>query len=79
VLRPENLTALRRSGRLFFLDRSIEKLIATADRPLSSDAEALRRRYAERYDLYCAACDVRVDGDGDAEDVAAEIEREWMR
>ena len=79
MLRPENLTALRRSGRLFFLDRSREKLIATADRPLSSDAEALRRRYAERYDLYCAACDVRVDGDGDAEEVAAEIEREWMR
>ena len=53
VLREENLRALRRSGRLIFLDRSPDKLTATADRPLSADQEALRRRYAERYDLYC--------------------------
>lgn len=33
ILRPENVTALRRSGRLVFLDRSPEKLIATAAVP----------------------------------------------
>ena len=49
------------SGRLIFLDRSPDNLTATADRPLSADQEALRRRYAERYDLYCAAADLRVD------------------
>ena len=78
ILRPENVTALRRTGRLFFLDRSPENLTATADRPLSADPEALRRRYAERYDLYCAAADVRVDGNGSVEAVAALIEKEWM-
>lgn len=76
ILRPENVTALRRSGRLVFLDRSPEKLIATADRPLASDREALRRRYEERYDLYCAAADLHIDGDGTVEETAQRIEKE---
>lgn len=79
ILRPENITALRRSGRLVFLDRSPEKLIATADRPLASDREALRRRYEERYDLYCAAADLHIDGDGTVEETAQRIEKEWMK
>ena len=79
ILRPENVTALRRSGRLVFLDRSPEKLIATADRPLASDREALRRRYEERYDLYCAAADLHIDGDGTVEEPAQRIEKEWMK
>ena len=73
----ENLHALRRSGRLVFLDRSLDKLTAAADRPLSADTDALRCRYAERYDLYCAAADLRVDGDGTPEETAAQIEKEW--
>lgn len=77
ILRPENLRALRRTGRLVFLDRSPDKLTATADRPLSADPEALRRRYEERYDIYCAAADLRVNGDGSPEDTAERIEREW--
>ena len=79
ILRPENVTALRRSGRLVFLDRSPEKLIATADRPLASDREALRRRYEERYDLYYAAADLHIDGDGTVEETAQRIEKEWMK
>ena len=79
ILRPENVTALRRSGRLVFLDRSPEKLLATADRPLASDREALRRRYEERYDLYCAAADLHIDGDGTVEETAQRIEKEWMK
>ena len=77
VLRPENLRALRRTGRLVLLDRSPDKLTATADRPLSADPEALRRRYEERYDIYCAAADLRVNGDGSPEDTAERIEKEW--
>ena len=77
ILRPENLRALRRTGRLVFLDRSPDKLTATADRPLSADPEALRRRYEERYDIYCAAADLRVNGDGSPEDTAEWIEKEW--
>lgn len=55
------------------------QVIATADRPLASDREALRRRYEERYDLYCAAADLHIDGDGTVEETAQRIEKEWMK
>ena len=78
ILRRENLTALRRNGLLVFLDRPIEQLTATVDRPLASDREALRRRYEERYALYCAAADVYIKNDGSPEEAADQIERQWQ-
>ena len=61
VLRDDTVRRLRRNGVLVFLDRPLSSLLATPDRPLSSDVESLRRRYEERYDRYLAVCDVRVD------------------
>ena len=61
ILREENVNVLRANGRLCFLDRPLEALVTTADRPLSSDREKLRQRYNERYDLYRAAADYTVD------------------
>ncbi len=61
VLNGENVRALRENGMIVFLDRPLEKLVATADRPLSSDREKLRKRYEERYDIYCAAADIKID------------------
>ena len=60
ILREENITQLRRNGKLVFLDRPLEHLVATSDRPLSSDRAALEQRYKERYDKYCAAADLKV-------------------
>ena len=57
VLRQENVDALRRNGRIYFLDRDIEFLVTTKDRPLSSDREMLRQRYNERYDIYRSTAD----------------------
>ena len=59
VLNPDNIFQLRKNGRIYFIDRPIDKLITTPDRPLSSDREALERRYSERYDKYCSAADVK--------------------
>lgn len=78
ILRRENLTALRRNGLLVFLDRPIEQLTATVDRPLASDREALRCRYEERYALYRAAADVYIKNDGSPEEAADQIERQWQ-
>lgn len=78
ILRRENLTVLRRNGLLVFLDRPIEQLTATVDRPLASDREALRRRYEERYALYRAAADVYIKNDGSPEEAADQIERQWQ-
>ena len=60
VLRQENIRLLRENGRLYFIDRSLEQLIPTEDRPLSASREALEQRYRERYDLYRNRCDVHI-------------------
>ena len=75
VLREENVDKLRANGRLFWLDRSLDNLMPTVDRPLSSDREALTKRYEERYPIYRSACDVRIDGDGTVDDVAEALLR----
>ncbi|MBQ6824834.1 MAG: hypothetical protein IJP27_09280, partial [Clostridia bacterium] len=58
VLREENVRNLKRNGRVFFLDRPLEEIRPTADRPLSSDRAALQKRYEERYGIYCGSADV---------------------
>ena len=60
VLRAENIQLLRENGRIYFIDRPLEDIPATQDRPLSSNREDLRRRYEERYPLYFSACDCHV-------------------
>ena len=60
VLRPENLSALRENGKIIFLDRKVEHLVTSSDRPLSSNREKLWARYRERYPIYCAAADQKV-------------------
>lgn len=57
ILRRENVEALKRNGKIYFLDRDPEFLVTTKDRPLSSDREKLRQRYEERYETYLATAD----------------------
>lgn len=73
VLRKENMNLLKQNGKIFFIDRSPEKLTPTSDRPLSSSREDVLKRYEERYGMYCCSADIRVDGDAEAEDVAENI------
>lgn len=73
ILRRENVDALRQNGKLFFIDRPLEKLIPTSDRPLSSDKQAIEKRYGERYEIYSSVCDVKMDAEGSVEQVANKI------
>ena len=57
ILRPENVTALRQNGRLFWLDRDPDALIPTDDRPLADTADKMKRLYTERRPVYRAASD----------------------
>lgn len=77
ILRDENVNAMRRNGRLYFLDRPLVDLLPTEDRPLASSAEAIKKRYEERYDRYRAVSDVSIDVKGTPEEVADLIERKW--
>jgi shikimate dehydrogenase len=61
VLNPENVRALKRDGILIFLDRKIDNLTPTADRPLLQNREMLEKLFRERYDIYKAAADVTID------------------
>ncbi len=62
ILNPENILALRANGRIFFIDRPLSMLVSTKSRPLSSDADALKKRYEERYPIYRSTCDERLNG-----------------
>ena len=73
VLKDQNVKLLRRNGVIVFLDRNIENILPTEDRPLSRDRAALRARYDERYSIYCAAADIRIDADGSIDEVARRV------
>lgn len=73
ILNADNIDRLKSNGFLVFLDRSLEKLLATRDRPLSSDREALKKRYEERYDRYITAADAVISADGTPEEVATAV------
>lgn len=79
ILRHENVKALRRSGRLYFLDRPIEMLIPTSDRPLSHNVSQIKERYNERYPIYTSVADVRIDASPSVEEVASSIIKEFCK
>ncbi len=78
VLREDNVMQLKQNGRTYFLDRPLELLLPTADRPLASSVDAIRQRYRERYTRYCNCADVCIDGSGSVETVVNLIEKEWQ-
>ncbi|MBR2615607.1 MAG: AAA family ATPase [Clostridia bacterium] len=75
-LREENLRLLKGNGTVIFLDAPLETLAPTADRPLSSNFEDLRRRYEERYGIYRASCDRHVPVSRAVEENLKRIEKE---
>ncbi len=64
VLKKENVKNLSQNGKIFFLDRPLEQIVPTADRPLSNSELSLKKRFAERYEIYQDTCDERIPVDG---------------
>ena len=83
VKRPQNLDALRHNGLVVFLDRpaaEILKTLRTDTRPLLKDhPERLHTILEERYPLYLAQCDQRVDASGTFRTTLARIISVWNR
>ncbi len=68
ITRESNISILKNSGLVVFLDRDIECLIRAKvkNRPLiRGGAEAVLRLYSERIDAYRAAADLTVDPDSE--------------
>lgn len=77
VLNSENIENLKANSRIYFLDRPLDMLITTQDRPLSSNRADLEKRYFERYELYKSSADVIIDGGKSIEEVAKMIEEDF--
>ena len=60
ILRQENVKALKRNGKIFFINADFARLCPTDDRPLSDTADKLKKLYDERIDIYKATADVVV-------------------
>ena len=73
ILREENVRLLSQNGKLFFLDADLNRLQATASRPLSDTPEKLQKLYAERIDIYRSTAHVIVPDLGSAEAEASYI------
>lgn len=77
VLDKSNIDILKENGRVYFIDRPLEMLVTTGDRPLSSNRADLEKRYNERYSLYTACADVIIDGSGTVDEVVGRIEADY--
>lgn len=78
VLREENRFSLTSNGRIYLLDRPLEQLIPTSDRPLGSTKEAIEKRYNERKEIYHATADCIVPVSGIVEEAVQFIEKDFL-
>ena len=74
VLDWQNVRRLRRNGTILYIQRDLERLTATADRPLSSDRTALEALYERRKAAYERAAEVIIDNNGSLGDSLRQIE-----
>ena len=73
ILRSENADALYKNGRMYFLDRPVDALCPTSDRPLSKDTDAIKKRFEERYPIYLSLANETVKIDKSASEIAKHI------
>ena len=79
ILKPDNVRRLKHNGYVYFIDRELSLLCPSETRPLSSNKEALEKRYYERYPIYLESCDYRIDGNGTVSQVADLIYEEYKK
>lgn len=77
ILREKNVKFLKQNGIIIFIDRKIENIKPTDDRPLSNNQEKLKTLYKERYPIYKACADFTVENNKDINSVKNEILKIW--
>ena len=60
ILNKDNINNLKQNGFIIFIDRPLELLTPTSNRPLTSNFKALKKKYDERIDLYEKYNDLKV-------------------
>ncbi|MBE6787535.1 MAG: shikimate dehydrogenase [Ruminococcaceae bacterium] len=79
VLKQENIDLLRLNGKIYFLDRPLESLVATDDRPLSNDSEKLENLYNQRYKIYLNCCDKQIISNNTPSDTVLSVKEDWLK
>lgn len=79
ILRDDNIQALKRGGKIYFLNRPLENIVPTPDRPLSLNRKALEERFHERYARYLATCDKEIKTVESAKEVANMIKEDFLK
>ena len=77
ILRQRNIDLLKENGIIVFIDRPLEKLVTTDNRPLSKTRELLKKRYDERHGLYNKVADITVKADDNLRTNITEVKREF--
>lgn len=75
ITRQINTDRLKRNGRLVFLDRPLELLTPTQDRPLAQEKQAISELYEKRYPIYSSVCDEKIDASATPDEIALEIRK----
>ncbi len=79
ILREENMCRLRANGKIYFIDRPLDAIQPTENRPLSADRAALEQRFRERYPIYQATADVIIPVRGYPKHVAETIREDFLK
>ena len=78
ILSPENIRNLSKNGKIYFIDRPLENLVPTSDRPTASTFEAIKKRYEERFPLYKKYADKIIGADCEAKEVVKKIKEDFI-
>ncbi|MBQ9840956.1 MAG: shikimate dehydrogenase [Erysipelotrichaceae bacterium] len=73
IKREENMIALKQNGKIIYIQRDLDLLIADDTRPLSSSKEAILKLYEERKSLYEGYSDYIIENNGTIEEVVQKI------
>ena len=73
ILNPQNVHNLKKNGRIYFINRPLEELLPTKDRPTANSAEKIKALFEVRFPIYKAAADAIVKGGIGPEKIARQI------
>lgn len=70
---PETMRALSANGTIIWIDRDLNYLYSTSDRPLASDQKKVFELYQQRLPLYEMYSDIRVKNNSSLDDCVSKI------
>lgn len=73
----ENITNLKANGKIYYVDRPLNLLTSSPDRPLSSSPKAILTLYENRKDLYKKAADKIINNNADIDSTAETIRKDF--